>query len=1013
MKIKLIENIFVQFCLKKSRVINIIRNKLCLGIIILLVCLGGRIDCQDYKDIKNITIKDGLPSNVVYGIKQDSKGFIWATTNKGVVKYDGRKFKLYTVEDGLPSNDNFVMLLDSKDNVWLYSFKAVCKIGNDGVIKTYVETKSNFSYFMINNLDEVFFRVLDKRFPEFGLSRYDYYKISDNKVFKTDFSGAEKLFDTYSVFFVNNKLTICSYTKTDNVVINKVVVENHNPKNSGTYPYFIPELFIKHEFPIISEFININDSISILMSSNNYKLYYCNQPQLEQTFPDDIRKLTTGNSYVYNGSLVVLFDKGIYKLDLKSDRNGGFLPFIDIPKATGIVYDNDGSFWVSTLGEGIYKVPKNVTYFEKQIFVKIDRTRVIKLSGYKNEKLWFVNSSNEIKELYTKREYVTTGLNDFRFIENDGSSIFYGGSDALYVDNKIISTFGFKSISMRKDSLLTSTTFGMNFLAKDNPIIPTSKTFQSVDIPGRMITLLLLDNVFYCGNENGLFYGLRDAKKLIPIYLLDSDAAISINGILKSVDGLIWVATEGSGIFILQNNKPIKHLSQELLDLNIHSMRIDNRNNIWISTRLGVNKISKNDSNYNIETITSYHGLPSNYINDTYCYDDFLYVGTDEGLAKLNLKDLNLEKFNNSPLVYLLKGNVLSNGKRLKIDLTLNNLFNHNQNTFSFEYTGISHRSNGKIGFKYRLLPVIPNWTYTSNDNITFNALSPNIYTFEVKAINAIGIESSVAAKYKFEIQKHFTQTIWFLFLIAFLLVTLSVLFVSIYFKIRRKRYEENNKIQRTIGELRLKSLQSQLNPHFIFNSLNAIQQFINVENRRSANDYLARFARLMRLYLGGSESQFITLEQEMEVIRLYCQLEHLRFADKYEYEITVETGLDLSQILVPAMLLQPHVENAIRHGLVPSGNDNNFLLINVYKTEGGVMCVIRDNGIGRSKSLELKMFKQERHRSLGNKISKERLEVIRELNLANIVESIDDIIFQNKVCGTEVKIFIGFKIKI
>ncbi len=998
----------MQNLIKKQDIIKLNNYKI-IVLLVISIFYGSSLYCQEYKDIKNITIKDGLPSNVVYGIKQDSKGFIWATTNKGVVRYDGRKFKLYTVEDGLPSNDNFVMLLDSKDNVWLYSFKAVCKIGNDGVIKTLVETNSHFGYFLINELDEVFFRTLNVNSKEKGFKRYNHYIIKNDVVNKIDFSKILIFSNViYSVFLENNKLAHFFYGKSikKGYIYNKTnstleQVEN----NSNLYP----ELMVTHKRPHIGEYITINDSISILMSTSHYRIYICNEPQLEMEFPFGIKKFTNGNSYLYKNDLLVLFDKGIYKLNLNKDRNGVFESFMDIPQSTGILFDNDGSFWVSTLGEGIYKINKQVAHSENKVLSIIEERRIIKLSGNKNEKLWFVNSSNETKEYYTKRSYSSSGLSDIRFIENDGSSIFYGGSDALYVDNKIISTFSFKSLSLRKDSLLSSTTFGMNFLAKDKPIISTIEKYQNVDLSGRMIAVLLLDDLFYCGNENGLFYGRRNSKTLIPICLSESEANISINGILKSSDGLIWVSTEGFGVFILQNNEPVKHFTKELLDLNIHSLRIDNRNNIWVSTRLGVNMISKNGSSYDVQKITSYHGLPSNYVNDTYCYDDILYVGTDEGLVKLNLTDFEQEEFNKAPSVYILKSNVKSNGKRLNIDFFEDNSFNFNQNTFSFEYTGISHRSNGKIGFEYRLLPGISNWTATTNDNITFNSLSPGTYTFEVRAINAIGIKSEFPASYSFTINKHYTQTTWFFILIALLLVALSVLVVSTYFRYKRKRFEEANKTQKTISELRLKSLQSQMNPHFIFNSLNAIQQFINVENRRAANDYLARFARLMRLYLGGSENQFISLEQEMEVIRLYCQLEHLRFADKYEYEIKIQPGLDLSQVKVPAMLLQPHVENAIRHGLVPSGKDDNFLNVEVYKLGEGILCSIKDNGVGRSKSLELKMYKQERHRSLGNKISKERLEVIRDLKLANITETIDDVICDNMICGTEVRIFIGF----
>jgi ligand-binding sensor domain-containing protein len=108
---------------------------------------------------KNYTIKNGLPSNNVYSIKQDKKGFIWATTDKGVVKYDGKSFKLFTVDQGLASNDNFVMLVDSKDNIWLYSFKAISKIEPTGKCKIFGNTKNILVNFVINSKDEIFYTV--------------------------------------------------------------------------------------------------------------------------------------------------------------------------------------------------------------------------------------------------------------------------------------------------------------------------------------------------------------------------------------------------------------------------------------------------------------------------------------------------------------------------------------------------------------------------------------------------------------------------------------------------------------------------------------------------------------------------------------------------------------------------------------------------------------------------------------------------------------------------------------
>ncbi len=982
-------------------------------LILFILFLGfGKVHSQAYRDIRSITIKDGLPSNVVYGIKQDSKGFIWATTNKGVVKYDGRKFKLYTVEDGLPSNDNFSILLDSKDNVWLYSFKAVCKIGSDGVIKTFVETNSHFSYFLMNDFDELFFITGHpiKKTP-FIYHKIDEFGIKEKIKIEPEFEEIAKKGNISAVYLFDNELTNTIYNSFDGTFYYTTTIDKINNVFARNYNV-VPKLAIKHKISMNSEFIAINDSVSVLLSSDSYKLYVCNEPKHEVLYPKDMVKVSNGMTSFFKGDLVIMLDKGVYLLGLNKKSFGELSLFIDVYNPTGFIYDNDGSVWVSTLGAGIFKYPLEKIRSIKSFFKVMREDRITKLSGYKNENIWYSNSKNEVFK-QNKNIYPSNALlSEIKFIENDGKNIYYGGSSVFYKNERQIFENGFKALSLLRDSMLSSTTFGLNFISSIDPEILSGAytNQQKVDINGRMSAVLLLDNLFYCGNEGGLFYGYRNKKELFPICLINNESTVNINGILKSNDGLIWVSTEGYGVFILKDNIVIKNFTKELLDLNIHSMKIDNHNNVWLASRLGVNKIRKYETGYEVSCLTSYHGLPSDYINDIYCYDNHLYVATDVELVKVDLNKINYSEFKIYNPTYIVGGKMISQNKRKKLDLTKLGIFDSQQNSFSFEYTGISHRSNGKIGFEYRLLPSLSNWIYTTNDNVTFNTLGPGTYSFEVRAVNAIGIKSAKPATYSFKINEHYTQTTWFFILLLALLISLSTFIVSTYFRVKRKRYEEINRTQKIISELKLKSLQSQLNPHFIFNSLNAIQQFINVENRRAANDYLARFARLMRLYLGGSENQFISLEQEMEVIRLYCQLEHLRFADKYQYEIKVDAVLDLSKIMVPAMLLQPHVENAIRHGLVTSGKSNNFLLIDVSKTDEGIVCIIRDNGIGRAKSLELKMFKQERHRSLGNKISKERLEVIRELKLANITETIEDLFFENKVCGTEVKIFIGLQ---
>ena len=226
--------------------------------------------------------------------------------------------------------------------------------------------------------------------------------------------------------------------------------------------------------------------------------------------------------------------------------------------------------------------------------------------------------------------------------------------------------------------------------------------------------------------------------------------------------------------------------------------------------------------------------------------------------------------------------------------------------------------------------------------------------------------------------------------------------------KYRRNQAIAQNETERLIAELKLKSLQAQMNPHFIFNSLNAIQGFINGRNEKAANDYLVRFAQLIRLYLTSSESKFITLKQEMKVVEVYIELEFLRFSDKFQYKIDIDKTVDLEQYIIPAMLIQPHVENAIRHGLIPSGHyDNNLLEVSVLTINGGVQCIVKDNGIGRTRSHQIKGEAAKEHLSLGSKIARERLDAIKELNLTNITQRVSDIVADGNICGTIVEITI------
>ena len=178
---------------------------------------------------------------------------------------------------------------------------------------------------------------------------------------------------------------------------------------------------------------------------------------------------------------------------------------------------------------------------------------------------------------------------------------------------------------------------------------------------------------------------------------------------------------------------------------------------------------------------------------------------------------------------------------------------------------------------------------------------------------------------------------------------------------------------------LALKSLRGQMNPHFIFNALNSVNQFISQQDERTANRFLSEFALLMRLVLENSQEDFIPLQKEQEILSLYLKLEHYRFRDKFNYEIKVDENVNPEAIQIPPMLIQPYIENAVWHGLRYK-NEKGKLLLHFYRQNGDLVAEITDDGVGRQRSAELKTENQKKHNSTGLKNVEERLAIINKV---------------------------------
>ena len=225
--------------------------------------------------------------------------------------------------------------------------------------------------------------------------------------------------------------------------------------------------------------------------------------------------------------------------------------------------------------------------------------------------------------------------------------------------------------------------------------------------------------------------------------------------------------------------------------------------------------------------------------------------------------------------------------------------------------------------------------------------------------------------------------------------------------KEEEQRQKELKLIEQRFTELELKTVRLQLNPHFMFNALGAIQHYIDNNNKRLAINYLADFARLMRLFLESSKKRFVTLADELELIQLYVSLEQMRFEDKFDVDFRIDETIDPDTVELPSLLLQPFIENAINHGLYHK-KEKGLLSIGVQSEDNDhLQIIIEDDGIGRSRATEIKKQSLRKHKSRGTEIVLERLEALNASGEILLELSVDDAFVNQEDCGTRVTLSI------
>ena len=399
----------------------------------------------------------------------------------------------------------------------------------------------------------------------------------------------------------------------------------------------------------------------------------------------------------------------------------------------------------------------------------------------------------------------------------------------------------------------------------------------------------------------------------------------------------------------------------------------------------------------NWQRIGQSEGLPSTDLKDVVADNERAWVATFNGLYSVPILRSETQL---SPTVQLRVLKV--NGQAIQPSPNLE--FEHNQNDIELILRGISTKSRGRIQFAYKLNGLMDDFEVNENGAvIRFRALAPGSYNLEVFALDVNGTPSEKHLQLSFVIQKPWYATWPFLLLVALVLVaTVSTVFLFRirYINNRNSQELERSRLMEDLRASQMTALRAQMNPHFMFNVLNSIQGLFTIGKTEKANEVMSRFSDLMRSILDVSDQNTIGLDKELEMIGLYLELEAVRFGDEFHYQVEVADAIDPKKVEVPSLLIQPYVENAVKHGLLHR-KGNKHLSVSLALMDHATMLEVRidDNGIGREKAGELR---SDKHRSFATQASSSRLDLLNAENAHKIgVEIIDKTDESGKAIGT------------
>jgi hypothetical protein len=934
-------------------------------------------------------LKEGLAGSTVHCMVQDNDGCLWFGTETGLSRFDGTHFKNFTQQDGLPDDEIIKLYADKKGRIWISPFKKTICYYYHG--KIYNQQNDDL-------LKKIPVRDLIVRFAE-------------------DKQGNILIQEFNQLHLIQTNGQVLTIDKINGHPFGGLSLGTIAPAPDGGFWVMDKNLIYKLEnnrftlwqtlvFPS-QHFLDVmlSDNIWIWRQSVDTMAVKSFKPNTFFTFPYSLDH--TNFSLLDDHHFAICSTSGVLVYDIDNPKQTQY--FLPNTCVFNVLKDSEGNLWFSTEGQGVYRLnsscmqnlyaasmTKNKVYtqqvsalskYDSSVFVAADKGIIYRLSvetGKPDKEPIPIYKFNflPVIEIYVNKEYIfwatKMSLHKLSHHYTIHSEIPY-----LYI----------KAIFPYKNKLFIAT--------NQNVVVVDPEKFKITDTlwPDRATTIFVDNDIVYIGTLNGL-YCLFPDKSVEYLGKDFPELRQRIAGIGKDSAGIFWIATNGAGLIGYKNGNKIVHIDrQNGLTSNICRSIFLYKDAVWVGTEKGLNKIDLKMPGYPVQQFTTGDGLISDLINTIYVEGSKVFVGTAEGITFFD--EQKIDRYSRCDLLFT---DITISGQSTLWDTTAM-LIPHSKNNIRFDYVGISYKSAGDIRYRYRLLGLDSTWRETRETFLSYPTLPSGDYELQLQAINKFDVFSKIITT-KFTIEKLLWEKTWFRLLAGVIFIALMALLVwGIIYRIRR-REREKTAISKRIGELEQLARKAQMNPHFIFNSLNSIQQYVMDADLAGANKFISGFSRLIRQTLDFSSKQEISLEEELGYLTNYLELEKTRLENAFSWSVTLADNINQAEHYLPPMILQPFVENSVRHGLRLRKDKNGKLTVSIKKEDNYLICVVEDNGVGRRTAQLYKSSSHIEYQSKGMSITAERIAILNKDHPDKITMHIEDLVdHAQHALGTRVTI--------